>query len=123
MGELLDLPASNCNECGLLYVVGHATDCDWYRMTDTPSPTSTWQQMASHGLTLDKDGDGWDFASCLCGWISSPCPDVETAAEFYGDHRAMRAVVVTANVVKKAVQHQRRSVIRREYRGIFEAGE
>jgi hypothetical protein len=39
-------------------------------------------------LNLEQDEDGWDFASCACGWFSPPCPDVETAADFYGDHRA-----------------------------------
>lgn len=31
--------------------------------------------------------DGWDVAECSCGWVSPPTPDVETAAEFWGDHR------------------------------------
>ena len=32
------------------------------------------------------DEQGWDFCRCDCGWISPPCPDTETAVEFWGDH-------------------------------------
>ena len=32
------------------------------------------------------DEQGWDFCRCGCGWISPPCPDTETAVEFWGDH-------------------------------------
>lgn len=46
-----------------------------------------------HGLTLTEDDDGWAVAECGCGWISPPCPDDETAAGFWGDHRSvLRAV-------------------------------
>ena len=40
-----------------------------------------------HGMGgLDRDDEGWDFCRCDCGWISPPCPDTETAVEFWGDH-------------------------------------
>ena len=42
--------------------------------------------MADHYLTLCNDFDGWDYAECACGWVGPPCPDVETAAEFYSQH-------------------------------------
>lgn len=35
---------------------------------------------------LDTDADGWDFSRCDCGWVSPPCPDTDTAVEFWGDH-------------------------------------
>lgn len=37
-------------------------------------------------LTLTVDEHGWDLCRCDCGWISPPCPDTETAVEFWGDH-------------------------------------
>ena len=40
-----------------------------------------------HGMGgLDRDDQGWDFSRCDCGWISPPCPDTETAVDFWGDH-------------------------------------
>lgn len=42
----------------------------------------------SHGLNLCSDFDGWDYAECDCGWVGPPCPDLETAAEFYAQHIA-----------------------------------
>ena len=37
-----------------------------------------------HGMGgLDRDEQGWDFCRCDCGWISPPCPDTETAVEFW----------------------------------------
>ena len=41
-----------------------------------------------HGLSLCSDFEGWDTAECDCGWVSPPCPDLETAAEFYAQHVA-----------------------------------
>lgn len=40
-----------------------------------------------HMLELTQDDDGWDIAKCDCGWVSPPCPDSATAAEFWADHR------------------------------------
>ena len=43
--------------------------------------------MSEHGLGgLDVDAEGWDFCRCDCGWVSPPCPDTETALDFWGDH-------------------------------------
>lgn len=53
--------------------------------------------MADHSLDLDKDEDGWDYAACSCGWISPPCPDVETAADFYGEHRDQSSSYLSGN--------------------------
>jgi hypothetical protein len=46
--------------------------------------------MADHALEL-HDEDGWDVATCDCGWVGPPCPDRETAAEFYAEHRVWEA--------------------------------
>ena len=35
---------------------------------------------------LDRGAEGWDFSSCSCGWVSPPCPDTDTACDFWGDH-------------------------------------
>ena len=37
-------------------------------------------------ITLTVDEQGWDLCRCDCGWISPPCPDTETAVDFWGDH-------------------------------------
>lgn len=39
-----------------------------------------------HELTTLTDDEGWGLAECTCGWISPPCPDRDTAAEFWADH-------------------------------------
>lgn len=45
----------------------------------------------SHGYEPDEDADGWIIPACACGWRWGPCPDSETAADVYGDHRARAA--------------------------------
>ena len=55
------------------------------------------------GATLTKDREGWDFIKCYCGWKSPPMPDVETAADAYGDHRAAKAVTVAARAIRQAL--------------------
>lgn len=45
-------------------------------------------EAVQHEVTLEVDGEGWHVATCECGWSGPPCPDSETASEFYGDHRA-----------------------------------
>ncbi len=40
-----------------------------------------------HDLTFEINEDGWDCATCDCGWTSPPCPDIETAADSWGDHK------------------------------------
>lgn len=45
-----------------------------------------------HGFYGEKDDDGWWSATCPCGWAMGPFPDVEDAADAYGDHRASTAV-------------------------------
>ena len=42
--------------------------------------------MSAHSLDLCSDFEGWDYAECRCGWVGPPCPDLETAAEFYAQH-------------------------------------
>lgn len=39
-----------------------------------------------HGLNLKTDPEGWDYAECDCEWQGPPCPDRDTAAEFWADH-------------------------------------
>lgn len=43
--------------------------------------------QVTHYLNLEQDEEGWDYASCACGWVGPPCPDSETASEFYAEHR------------------------------------
>lgn len=57
-----------------------------------------------HGCELEETADGWPYAMCLCGWQSGPCPDMETAADAYGDHRAAQGVITAAKVIGKAQQ-------------------
>lgn len=51
-----DLPLTNCGECGHLYSVGHATDCDWYR----PPPGETDPPHAMLRVILAAGGL-WGF--------------------------------------------------------------
>lgn len=37
-------------------------------------------------LRLFEDDEGWSRAECGCGWLSPPCPDLETAADFWARH-------------------------------------
>ncbi len=41
-----------------------------------------------HGVSIEEDDLGFYLPSCDCGWVGFPCPDRETAADVYGDHRA-----------------------------------
>lgn len=40
-----------------------------------------------HGYRQMEDDMGFFIPSCGCGWVGPPCPDEETATDFYGDHR------------------------------------
>ena len=46
----------------------------------------TSSDPVSHGLICGEDDDGWDEARCECGWVGGMAPDVETAADMWGDH-------------------------------------
>lgn len=54
------------------------------------------------GCYFLKAKDDWDYVKCACGWKSPPVPDLETAADAYGDHRAAKAVAVAAKAIQKA---------------------
>ncbi len=42
--------------------------------------------MGEHGISLHQDDEGWDYATCSCGWVGPPCPGADIAADFYADH-------------------------------------
>lgn len=39
-----------------------------------------------HALDDFTDEDDFDVAVCDCGWTGPPCPDIVTAANFWGQH-------------------------------------
>lgn len=39
-----------------------------------------------HALREFYEGYGCDYAVCECGWETPPCPGVEEAANFWGQH-------------------------------------
>lgn len=39
-----------------------------------------------HGFICGEDDDGWDEARCSCGWVGGMAPDIEGAADIWGDH-------------------------------------
>lgn len=43
--------------------------------------------MTDHMLDeMFAGDDGFNYASCMCGWESPPCPGPEEAANFWGQH-------------------------------------
>jgi hypothetical protein len=44
--------------------------------------------MIDHVSTFTEDDAGWPTVSCSCGFTFGPVPDMETAADVWGDHRA-----------------------------------
>ena len=65
-----------------------------YRLTDPSTPRSPRSAMSDepkmtseHQMDgLDRDGAGFDFCRCSCGWLSPPSPDTEVALDFWADH-------------------------------------
>lgn len=42
--------------------------------------------MTDHVSDFDEDEDGWHVVRCSCGVESPGLPDMETAADVWGDH-------------------------------------
>jgi len=40
-----------------------------------------------HISSFDEDDDGWPIVRCSCGFQFGPVPDMETAADVWGDHQ------------------------------------
>lgn len=34
--------------------------------------------------------DGFNYATCMCSWVTPPCPGPEEAANFWGQHLLVR---------------------------------
>jgi hypothetical protein len=46
-----------------------------------------------HISEFGETDDGWPTVACSCGWAGAgPLPDMETAADEWGDHRAWTAL-------------------------------
>lgn len=56
-----------------------------------------------HGFYDHEDDDGFHYATCMCGWQGPPVPDVEDAADTYGDHRVLRVRAAVAGCVAPRV--------------------